>query len=312
MQKKKIFIGTSGFNLELPEIKHFINAGFEIESNPYGRRLNEQEISSFLQDDAVIGLIAGLEPLSERVLQHTRTLKAISRCGAGLDNIDLEAAKKRGIAIANTPDGPTNAVAELTLGLMLAALRAIPFQDRLIRAGQWERPMGELLEACTVGLIGYGRIGRKVATLASAFGCKILIYDPHANIPVGNSAIKSESLDGLLKQCNVISLHVPYSQATHHIIGASEIEKMKQGAILVNTSRGGLVDENALKSALEEGHLGGAALDVFEDEPYCGPLRDLNNVVLSAHTGSYARQTREKQEAQAVINLLEMLGIRTI
>lgn len=307
--RKKIFIGTSGFNLELPEIKCFIDAGIEVVINPHGRRLNEQEISDFLQDDAIIGLIAGLEPLSAKVLENAPNLKAISRCGAGMDNVDLQAAKKHGIAVSSTPDGPTDAVAELTLGLMLGALRSIPLQDRSIRAGRWERPMGELLQACTLGLIGYGRIGRKVAMLACAFGCKILVFDPYADIPANSPVVRIESLDSMLAQSDIVSLHVPYSETTRQIIGAGEIEKMKLGAILINTSRGGLIDENALKAALEEGRLGGAALDVFEEEPYQGPLRELSSIILSAHTGSYARQTREKQEAQAAANLLEMLAI---
>ena len=163
--------------------------------------------------------------------------------------------------------------------------------------------MGSLLEAKTVGVIGFGRIGRKVARLVSAFGAKVIVHDPF----VRAEDFENRSLKELCAQSDVLTLHVPYSDKTHHIIGAEEIQAMNPGSFVVNVSRGGLVDEVSLLSALESKHLAGAALDCFEQEPYFGPLSKLENVQMTAHMGTYARETRDLMEQEASRLLVKAL-----
>lgn len=298
---KKVLITTSSFDTSAAEIKALEEAGYEVVMNPHARRLTEAEVKALLTAD-VAGMIAGVEPLTADVIKSAVGLRVISRCGAGLDNVDLDAAYERGVSVFSTPDAPTKAVAELTVGLMLDALRGITVQDRGIRNNGWDRPMGGLLGSCTVGLIGYGRIGRKVAEYAQGFGAKIIMHDD-----LNRDDPHYASFGTLLAQADIVSLHVPYNQENHHMINAAALGKMKKGAILINTSRGGLVDEQALVAALESGHLAAAALDVYEEEPYKGSLTGQKNAILTAHTGSYAKETRVEQEVMAARNVLKGL-----
>ncbi|MFM9172989.1 MAG: phosphoglycerate dehydrogenase [Acidimicrobiaceae bacterium] len=270
--------------------------------NPFKTRLTEDRAIDLLGKDS-IGLIAGLEPLNEKVLQSATALKVIARVGTGLDNVDLTAAEKLGIKVLNTPDAPTSAVAELTLGHILGLLRNITTTDRQIRNNKWQGQMGSLLETKTVGVIGFGRIGQKVAKLVAAFGAKVIVHDPFTRA----EDFENCSLKELCTQSDVLTLHVPYSDKTHHIIGAEEIQAMRKGSFVVNVSRGGLVDEVSLLSALESKHLAGAALDCFEQEPYFGPLSKLENVQMTAHMGTYARETRDLMEQEASLLLVKAL-----
>ena len=272
--------------------------------NPYGRKLTETEVLELIMQHQPIGMIAGVEPLTHPVLEKARNLKVISRCGIGMDSVDLDAAKDLDILVMNTPDAPTIPVAELTLGMILTLLRHIHLSDASIRKGSWKRPMGNLLHGKTVGLIGCGRIGSYLAGLLSSFGCKILGCDPFVN--------KSDNfflvdLGEILSDADIISLHIPYNRENHHFINAKRIQSMKKGALLINTARGGLIDEDALYNALSSGYLGGAAMDCFEEEPYAGKLKDLDSVLLTAHIGSYAQEGRIMMERQAVENLLREL-----
>ena len=299
----QILISTSTFNLEnFSELSAVTNSGIKVKLNPFNARLTEDQAIDLLGKDS-IGLIAGLEPLNEKVLQAATALKVIARVGTGLDSVDLTAAEKLGIKVLNTPDAPTSAVAELTLGHILGLLRNIARTDRQIRTNKWQGLMGSLLETKTVGVIGFGRIGRKVAGLVSAFGAKVIVHDPFMRA----EDFENCSLTELCAQSDVLTLHVPYSDKTHHIIGSEIIQAMKPGSFVVNISRGGLVDEVSLLSALESGHLAGAALDCFEQEPYFGPLSKLENVQMTAHMGTYARETRDLMEREASLLLVKAL-----
>lgn len=300
---RKILITTSSFNCDTPEIKALENEGYEIVLNPYKRRLSEEEVKGLLTPE-IAGMIAGVEPLTRDVLAGAKGLRVISRCGAGLDSVDMEAAQEFGITVTNTPEAPSSAVAELAVGLMLDALRGLSLQDRAIRSGGWERPNGGLLGARTVGIVGLGHIGGKVARYVSAFGAKVLACDPAAR---ALENVEIAGMDELLAKSDIVSLHIPYSRENHHLLDAARLRSMKKGAILINTARGGLVDEDALYEVLKSGHLGAAALDVYEQEPYEGRLKELENIVLAAHVGSYAKETRTKQEAEAACNLLNAL-----
>jgi len=294
----KILITTSSFDTEIEQISQLVQLGYEVVLNPFKRRLTEDEVASLMGDD-VIGMIAGVEPLTRRVMDAAPNMAVISRCGIGMDSVDVEAAAQKNIEVLNTPDAPTKAVAELTIGLILDVLRGISNQDRAIRQSKWERPMGALLGKKTLGLIGYGRIGQMVARYAEVFGTRVIAHDPF-------SAQKT-SFEELLSDADIVSLHIPYSRENHHIIDAQAFSKMKKSAILINASRGGLVDESALYDALKAGDIAGAALDVFEGEPYTGSLTELDNIVLTAHVGSYAKEARVEQEILAAQNLLNAL-----
>ena len=269
-------------------------AGVEVKLNPFAARLTEEQVIDLLGTDT-IGLIAGLEPLTQNVLKSAKSLKVIARVGTGLDSVDLVAAKELEIIVLNTPDAPTKAVAELTIAHILGLLRHVSQADRQIRSGVWKGLMGSLLETKTVGIVGFGRIGKRMATLLSAFGASVIISD--AQVKSGD--FQNVGLDELCTRSDIVSLHLPYSEATHHIIDEKRMNLMKKGSFIVNISRGGLVDEAMLLVALKSGHIAGAALDCFEQEPYEGELRNLENVQITAHMGSYARETRDLMEQEA-------------
>ncbi|MEY3396221.1 MAG: hypothetical protein RJA79_387 [Actinomycetota bacterium] len=291
----QVLISTSSFNLaNFAQLSDLKKAGVEVKLNPFAARLTEKQVIDLLGTDT-IGLIAGLEPLTKNVLQAAKSLKVIARVGTGLDSVDLVAAKELEIMVLNTPDAPTKAVAELTIAHILGLLRHLSQADRQIRNGIWKGLMGSLLETKTVGIVGFGRIGKRVATLLSAFGASVLISD--AQVKSGD--FQNVGLDELCTRSDIVSLHLPYSEATHHIIDEKRINLMKKGSFIVNISRGGLVDEATLLVALKSGHLAGAALDCFEQEPYEGELRNLENVQITAHMGSYARETRDLMEQEA-------------
>lgn len=301
----KLVISTSSFDVDNNlHLQHLVKAGMNIVGNSFKRKLTEDEIIELLGQDTV-GMIAGIEPLTERVFMSAKGLKAISRCGAGLDNVDLTAAKRQDITVFNTPEAPAQAVAELTMSLILAALRRICQVDQLLRADRWSRMQGQLLAAQLVGIIGLGHIGRRVAKLCRAFDARVVAHDPY--IDPTSHEVELVPLKKLLAEADVISLHLPYGANTHHLLDAKAFARMKPGSIIINAARGGLIDEIALDEALISGHLGMAALDVFEQEPYRGPLIKNDKIILTSHIGSLARESRMRMEIEAAENLLEEL-----
>jgi D-3-phosphoglycerate dehydrogenase len=301
----KLVISTSSFDVDNnPHLQHLVKAGMNIVENSFKRKLTEDEIIELLGQDTV-GMIAGIEPLTERVFMSAKGLKAISRCGAGLDNVDLTAAKRQDITVFNTPEAPAQAVAELTMSLILAALRRICQVDQLLRADRWSRMQGQLLAAQLVGIIGLGHIGRRVAKLCQAFDARVVAHDPY--IDPTSHGVELVPLKKLLAEADVISLHLPYGANTHHLLDAKAFARMKPGSIIINAARGGLIDEIALDEALISGHLGMAALDVFEQEPYRGPLIKNDKIILTSHIGSLTRESRMRMEIEAAENLLEGL-----
>lgn len=299
---KKIFISTTTFGEFSPEpIDLLKKSGFLIKLNPHGRSLLKKEIVPLVS--GAEGLIAGTEALDRETLSKLPALKVISRCGVGLDNIDLKTAKDLGIKIFNTQNGPNLAVAELTVGLILSLLRKIPLMDREMRADSWKKRMGTLLCGKEVGIIGLGNIGRRVAELLKGLGAQVSYCDP--KIQKGQASFFSKvSLKELIENSDIISLHVPYTKKNHNLLCQKQLSLMKRGSFLVNTSRGGLIDEKALYSLLKKGRIAGAALDVFKEEPYRGRLKDLDNCILTPHIGSYAREIRIEMEIESAKNLI--------
>ncbi len=302
-----VFVSTSSFaNWDDRPLKLIEETGVEFQMNPYGRKLTGDELVNLAS--GAVGLIAGTEQIDASVLSRLSGLKVISRCGAGMDNVDLNAARKLGIKVFNTPDAPTLAVAELTVGLMLTLLRQVYLMDRDMRSGKWNKRIGNLLYNKNVGIIGFGRIGRKVAELLKSLGARPFYTDPNISEEEPRE-YQRLILDELLNRADIVSLHLSYSKENYKLLGPKEFSMMKQGSFLINCSRGAIVDEDALYSELKEGRLAGAAIDVFEQEPYNGPLKKLDNVILTPHIGSYAKESRVEMEIQAVKNLLEGLGV---
>ena len=302
---KKILITTSSFDLSnFPEYDSLVKTGFDIQLNPYKKKMTEDQISG-LMDENVVAMIAGTEPLTEAVMQKATGLKIIVRCGIGMDNVDQPAAEKLGIKVFNTPDAPTRSVAELTLGHILSLLRRIAESDRMVRAGKWQSLMGSLLYGQTVGVIGFGRIGKMVSRLLIAFGARVLVYDVFPQ--TGFEGVEIVSKERIFAESDVITLHLPYTKENHHLIGAEAMAQMKPGALIVNVSRGGLVDDAALYEAIKNKRIAGAALDCFEQEPYQGSLTECEEVQLTAHMGSYASQSRVKQEQDSCEVLIREL-----
>ncbi len=296
----KVFISTSQFASENSEPLQLLKSrGIEPELNPYRRKLSEDEIIELLKQIKCEGLIAGLEPLTKRVFQEAKELKVISRLGVGLENVDIGAANHFGIKVFNTPGLLTDAVAELTLALILNCLRHISFLDRNLRKGIWEKGMGSLLKGKCVGIVGFGHIGQRVAELVTAFDAKVIYFDIE---PRTTSSFNAVTLDVLLKQADIISMH---ASGSRQILGKSELALLKKGAVIINTARAAVIDEQGLIDQLSTGRIAGAGIDVFSEEPYSGELLNLKNVVLTPHIGSYAIETRAAMEAMAVNNLIQ-------
>jgi D-3-phosphoglycerate dehydrogenase len=275
--------------------------GIEYVINPHGRKLTPDETVELVS--GCQGMVAGTEDLSAAVLERLPELKAISRCGVGMDNVDLGYCEKHGIAVRNTPFGPTQAVAELTVGLILDLLRNVTRMDREMRSGTWKKRMGRQLSGKRVGVVGMGRIGLATAGLLEALGCEIAYADPMAQCTEYNCM----EMDALLGWADIVTLHCSMEKACCPLMGERELSLMRQGAWVVNAGRGGLVDEEALHKALASGRLAGAAIDCFNKEPYQGPLAELDNVILTPHIGSYAMEGRISMETDAVANLIQTL-----
>lgn len=295
----KILCTTSSFSVDT------FPASLQVIRNPYKRRLTEEEVIELIEKYQPIGLCAGVEPLTRKALEQAKSVKVISRCGIGLDSVDLEAAADLGITVYNTPDAPVVSVAEHAMGLMLGLMRHVNVIDAAMRKQEWVKMKGVLLAKKTVGILGCGRIGTYVAKLLSAFGCKLIGYDPYLQ---EHQYCELLPLNDVLKTADIISLHVPHTRETHYMIGAEQFKMMKPSALIINTARGGLIDENALAEALKSGKIAGAALDVFEQEPYKGSLTELpEKTLLTAHIASSAQEARMKMEQETIDNLLKGL-----
>lgn len=297
-------VNTSSFGRD--GLNRLEAAGLRAVANPHGRTLSEAELERSIMDNRPVGIIAGLERLGGKAMGIHPGLKVVSRCGIGMENVDLAAASKLGIKVFNTPEAPAQAVAELTIALMLNLLRRVGEADRALRRNKWEKLSGRLLGEMTVGIIGCGRIGSKVAGYLKAFGCRIIGHDIAID---KHRLIEMVPLEELIKTADIITLHLAVSEKTVNMVNEQFINAMKPGSYLINLARGEIIDENALITGLRSGQLAGAALDTFVKEPYSGPLTGLENVVLTAHMGSYAREARAKMEREAVDNLLKGLEV---
>ena len=275
--------------------------------NPLGKKLTEKELSEIIPEFDI--LIAGTEPITEKVLANAPHLKMISRVGVGLDGVDLNAAKDRGIAICYTPDAPAPAVAELTIGLLITLLRSVQVSNTQMHQGHWHRYFGKRIAECTIGIIGVGRIGSRVINMLAALGTpRLLVNDITFNQKL-DSKTKLEWVDKntIYEEADAISLHLPLTKATKDMIRHEQLRMMKADAVLINTSRGGIINEDALFDLMKAGHLNGAAIDVFENEPYSGNLSEIERCILTAHMGSMSIDCRARMEIEATEEVVRFI-----
>jgi len=292
------------------------DAGCEVAERP---KITKEELVSDAKNFDVI-VVRGRTKVTAEVIAAAPSLKAIARSGVGLDNIDLEAAKKQSIAVISTPGAPATSVAELAVGLMMSLLRQIPLADHAMKQAQWTKAqlMGRELRGKTLGIVGVaGRIGTEVARIAvQGFGMKVIGYDV---IDVAEKAKQvgfeaCERLEDLLERADIVTVHVPYLPSTHHLIDESRISRMKQGSILINTSRGDIVDGGALLKAIKEGRINGAGLDVFHDEPpkedWEKELVTLQNgrSVCTPHIGAQTYECQRLESLTVAEEIIKLLG----
>ncbi len=282
-------------------------AGLEIIKNPFGRKLTEEEVIEIAHD--CVGIVAGVEPLTAKVMDALPNLKCISRVGVGMDSVDLDYAAKKGIKVVNTPDGPTRPVAEMTLAMVFSLLRKIPQADANIKAGVWKKETGNLLFGKTIGVVGLGRIGKLVAKSFTSLGNTVIGYDLHPDEAwSAQHHVQIVNLETLMETADIVSLHVPPKKDGTFVVNKQLLSKMKPTSFLINAARGGVADEEEILYMLQNKKLAGAAIDVFSEEPYHGSLTKLQNVVLTPHLGSYASEGKLQMEIDAVNNLLSGLN----
>lgn len=281
----------------------------EVVFNSLGRPLTSSEVSEMTS--GCDGYLAGLDTIDAKAIEGMpSSLKVISRYGVGLNNVDLEAAKKRGIAVTNTPLANSQSVAELAVGLMFCAARRLPRQDASMRMKKWELYIGMELAGKRLGILGFGNIGRLVARIAQGIPMHVSCYDPYVTIDEAAAyGVIKEEATMILEKSDVLSLHLPLNDSTYHIIDEAAFSRMKRGCILINTSRGGLIDEVASMNALDNGKLRALALDVFEQEPPINsPLLSYENVIFSPHAGAHTAESVSRMANMAVDSIISILS----
>lgn len=281
-----------------------------------GRWRTEEEVVAHAHDADVVIIQSLRRLLNARTIPQLRRCKGIIRAGIGYDTVDVEAATAHGILVANVPEYCLEDVAEHALTLMLTALRGVAAQDRSMRRGEWSRQFAlptRRLRGLTLGLVGFGRIARALVEKCAGLGLRYLAYDPYVKPEVAAAyQVTLAELETLLRQSDLISIHVPLNKETWHLIGERELSMVKPGAVLVNTSRGPVVDEPALIRALQAGRLGAAGLDVFEEEPLPlnSPLRQMENVVMTPHTAAYSEDAAVELYQQACQEAIDIIAGR--
>jgi len=285
-------------------IKLLEGKGWNLTFNPVQRRLQEDEVMEMLKGmDAVI---AGTELYNRETIKYAKDLKVISRSGIGLDNIDYQACKENNILVANTPSAPSDAVADLTIAQIFNLLRNICISDQLIKKGMWKRFTGLSIKQIKIGILGVGKIGGRVINRLKPFDANILACDISPNKDI--DGVTWVDKDTLFRESDLISIHIPLSKRNYHFVGMNELSMMKKGSYLINTSRGSVLNEGDLESCLINHHMAGAALDVFEKEPYEGCMTGMDNVILTAHHASSDRLSKYLMELGAVENCIQLIN----
>jgi len=304
----KVLIGSRSFGRGTQSAIEKLNAaGCEVIPNTRGRSYNEVELRELLPE--MDAFITGVDQITARALETTDKLRVISKHGVGLDNIDIPAAKAKGIVVTATLNAIHDSVADLTMALLLALARKIVPAHNSTHDGRWEKFIGTELRGKTLGIAGLGQIGKQVAVRAQAFGMSILAYDVYHDEPFAlEHAIEFVELDELMGRADFISLHASLTRGSEAMLGANELALMKPSAYLINTARGGLIDEAALVDALRDKKIAGAALDVFRQEPPTNhPLLELENVILTPHIAGQTEQGLARMDDIAAENVVRVL-----
>ncbi len=309
LKRCRVLVTPTSFGRDDPRLRVELEAAVgEVIYNPTSRPLTAAELAKLLP--GCHGYIAGLDFIDRAALAAADQLKVIARYGAGVDRVDLDAVREKGIIVTNTPGANTVSVAELAIGLMLAVARSIPQANAATKSGEWPRLKGKSLEGSVVGLVGFGAIGRAVARRLQGFDCTMLAYDPFPNKGAAQALnVKLLPLAELLAQADFVSLHLPAMTETRGMVNADFLAQMKPGAILVNTARGEIINEADLLTALQNGHLRGAGLDAFASEPpgADNPLLQLPQVIATPHTGAHTDGATNGMGWGALRNLLPAL-----
>ncbi len=303
MKKKiKILISASPFCKHSKKPISLLKKNkIEFDFNPKKRKLTESEILDII--GKYDGLIADIEPLNDKVLSNGKNLKIISRVGIGVNNIDLVYAKKKGIVVANTPDAPTEAVAELNLGLILNLIRNISIHNTDIKRGKWERKFGLRLKYLNIGILGLGRVGRSLSQKLLSIGSPVIFYNDLKKKNTGKSLIYKNK-NFIFKNCDVICITLPETNKTIGLLNKKIFKIMKKNSFLINTSRGDIINERDLLLMLKKDYFSGVALDVFNREPYDGDLRKFKRCIMTPHVASHTIDCRNRMELEATENLI--------
>ena len=309
LKDKSVVVTTTSFGKMDPDLRPTLESSVgKVTYNTKGRPLSEAELIPLIRE--ADGFIAGLDHITASIIQSSRNLKVISRYGIGVDRVDLKAATEKGIVVTNTPGANASAVAELTIGFLLGLARNLCVADAATHRGEWPRFTGTGMHGKIVGLMGLGAIGRAVASRLGAFGCRILACDPVVSSHEAEAlGIQLVSKEALFSESDFISLHVPATPETIGMINKRAFNRMKEGVFLINTARGELVDETALKEALDTGRLKGAALDVFEAEPLDRNhfLLQYPQVILTPHMAAHTDEAMNRMGWSALKDCLAVL-----
>ena len=303
----KVLVSTAPFGLtNTSPITLLEKAGIDFSMNPFGRKMSEDELAEMIGEYDC--LIAGTESISRKVLNNATRLKLIARVGIGLDSVDLAQAQKQKIRVTYTPDAPSSAVSELTVALMLSTLRSVHISNNRMHNYHWERFLGRRLSESVIGVIGIGRIGSRVIEHLSGFKCKRVLgndTDPLAKSRVPKYVTMVDK-DIIYREADVITIHVPLTGETRGMIDRRQFEMFKKTSILINTARGGIVVEKALRKALVDKKIFAAAIDTFENEPYKGSLCGVKQCLLTSHMGSMSEDCRERMELEATQEVVRL------
>jgi D-3-phosphoglycerate dehydrogenase len=306
---QKLLVTPRSFGKTDPSVfERLTDAGYEVIRNPYGSILTEEQLIESLE--GCEGLIVGVDPVSRRVIESAVNLKAIAKYGVGIDNIDLDACKEKNISVSRTVGANSSAVADYAFALILAVTRRVVLIDQKCRQDDWGKLTTSDVDGKTIGLLGLGAIGRKVAKRAAGFDMKVLAYDPYwdEDYAKAHGIIKAEP-DQIYQNADFISLHLPLTDETKNMIAAREIEMMKPTAVIINTARGGLIEEEALLEALINKRIYGAGIDAFSQEPLADRRwYELDNIVMGSHTAASTFGATEQMGQMAVTNLLKDLS----
>lgn len=307
----KVLITSTSFGKVVKEPVELLNKkGYQITWNELGRPLKEDEVRERVK--GIDAYIAGLDEITAKVIEAVDKLKVISRYGAGVDNIDIEAATKKKIVVTNTPDANTEAVADLTFGLILAVTRHIPQADRSTKRGEWRKFFGRGVSGKTLGIMGMGRIGKAVTRRSKGFRMKVIYWDCRRETNIEKEA-QAEYVDPktLLQKSDFVSLHLTLTKETRGLIGKAELKLMKSTAFLINTARGPIVDEDALYECLRDKVIAGAAVDVYSNQPpKDSSLLSLDNIITTPHMGAYTYESIMNMGMMSVKNVIDVLNKR--